>query len=82
MKFIRTFRQHGIAGNIAEGIEIKTETIFLLGKERKNQRKLMFSRLYHFLNYHSLLCMKVPLYIMLNSFALEFEKFKAKESLT
>lgn len=35
MMFIRTVRQHGIAGNIVEGIEIKTETIFLLEKERK-----------------------------------------------
>lgn len=36
MKFIRTFRQHGIAGNIAEGIEIKT---FVLGKEKKREEK-------------------------------------------
>jgi len=39
MKFIRTFRQHGIAGKIFEDIKTKTETIFLLGKERKNRRK-------------------------------------------
>lgn len=50
MKFIRTFRQHGIAGNIAEGIAIKTETIFLLGKEEKSketygQQALPFSEL-------------------------------------
>lgn len=51
MMFIRTVRQHGIAGNIVEGIEIKTETIFLLEKERKKsketyvQQALLFSDL-------------------------------------
>lgn len=81
MKFIRTLGQHGIAGNIAEGIEIKTQTIFLLEKERKKsketyvQQALPFSEL-------SQSCMKVPLCVMLKSFPIYFEEINAKESLT